>query len=133
MEWKDILETIVMVVIIPSIPVLVREIVRYFRAETDSALSEVSNETLRQVLGEATDAIYTAVVYTSQVYVDAMKDKQAFDKEAQQQALGMAIDKAKAMLTVEAKDLLTSLYGNLDEWLTVRIEQTVRDQKQLTA
>lgn len=133
MEWKDILETIVMVVIIPSIPVLVREIVRYFRAETDAAISEVSNETLRRVLGEAADAVYTAVVYTSQVYVDEMKDKQAFDKEAQQQALSMAIDKAKAMLTVEAKDLLTSLYGNLDEWLTVRIEQTVRDQKQLTA
>lgn len=89
----------------------------------------MESELLRQALNEATDAVYAAVTYTSQVYVDSLKQSGSFDKAAQEQALKTALQKAEAMLAEDTKKLLESLYGNLQDWLTVKIEQAVRDQK----
>lgn len=129
MDWKELLMTLIEVVIIPAIPVTVAAIVKFCKAKTDEALSEVESEKLRQALSEATDAVYTAVTYTSQVYVDTLKKSGTFDADAQEKALQTALLEAKAMLADETKTLLESLYGNLDDWLTLKIEQTVRDAK----
>lgn len=129
MDWNELLMTLIKVVIIPAIPVATTAIVKFCKAKTDEALAEVQGEVLRQALDEATDAVYTAVIYTSQVYVDSLKMSGTFDEAAQKQALQTALTKAEAMLAEDTKKLLESLYGNLEDWLTVKIEQTVRDQK----
>lgn len=133
MDWKELLTILMQVVIIPAIPIIVTFLVKFCKAKTDEAISTVNNETLRQALAEATDAVYTAVTYTSQTYVDSLKEQGAFDKEAQIIALNTALKKAQSLLAAETKELLESLYGDLDNWLTTKIEQTVKEQKILAA
>ena len=85
--------------------------------------------TIKAFLAEATDAVSTAVTYTSQTFVDALKKEGIFDKDKQQEALKKSLDKAISLLSESAKNALTDIYGDLEAYLTSKIEAEVRSQK----
>ena len=130
---KEILTTLVQVVVIPAIPVLVTYLVKYLKAKADQTTTKINNELIRTYLQEATDAVLQAVTYTAQTYVDTLKKQGKFDKEAQQKAFNTAKDIALKLLTDEAKQMIEDLYGDLMLWLETKIEQTVKEQKTFTA
>ena len=129
---KEILTTLVQVVVIPAIPVLVTYLVKYLKAKADQTTTKINNELVRTYLQEATDAVLQAVTYTAQTYVDTLKKQGKFDKEAQQKAFNTAKDIALKLLTDEAKQMIEDLYGDLMLWLETKIEQTVKEQKTFT-
>lgn len=130
---KEILTTLVQVVVIPAIPVLVTYLVKYLKAKAEQTTTKINNELIRTYLQEATDAVLQAVTYTAQTYVDTLKKQGKFDKEAQQTAFNTAKDIALKLLTDEAKQMIEDLYGDLMLWLETKIEQTVKEQKTFTA
>lgn len=130
---KEILTTIIQVVVIPAIPVLVTYLVKYLKAKADQTTTNINNELVRTYLQEATDAVLQAVTYTAQTYVDTLKKQGKFDKEAQQTAFNTAKDIALKLLTDEAKQMIEDLYGDLMLWLETKIEQTVKEQKTFAA
>lgn len=130
---KEILTTLVQVVVIPAIPVLVTYLVKYLRAKAEQTTTRINNELVRTYLQEATDAVLQAVTYTAQTYVDTLKKQGKFDKEAQQTAFNTAKDIALKLLTDEAKQMIEDLYGDLMLWLETKIEQTVKEQKTFAA
>ena len=129
---KEILTTLVQVVVIPAIPVLVTYLVKYLKAKTEQTTTKINNELVRTYLQEATDAVLQAVTYTAQTYVDTLKKQGKFDKEAQQKAFNTAKNIALQLLTTEAKQMIEDLYGDLMLWLETKIEQTVKEQKTFT-
>jgi len=130
---KEILTTLVQVVVIPAIPVLVTYLVKYLKAKAEQTTTRINNELIRTYLQEATDAVLQAVTYTAQTYVDTLKKQGKFDKEAQKIAFNTAKDIALKLLTDEAKQMIEDLYGDLMLWLETKIEQTVKEQKTFTA
>lgn len=126
---KEILTTLVQVVVIPAIPVLVTYLVKYLKAKAEQTTTKINNELVRTYLQEATDAVLQAVTYTAQTYVDTLKKQGKFDKEAQKIAFNTAKDIALKLLTDEAKQMIEDLYGDLMLWLETKIEQTVNEQK----
>lgn len=126
---KELISTIVEVILIPAIPIVAAHLVKLFKAKASEAATNCDNTILSALLYEATEAVSTAVTYTAQTYVDSLKVQGKFDAEAQKTALDTALDKAKLLLTQEAQELLAQLYGDVDEWLTVKIEQAVKEQK----
>ena len=129
---KEILTTLVQVVVIPAIPVLVTYLVKYLKAKAEQTTTKINNELVRTYLQEATDAVLQAVTYTAQTYVDTLKKQGKFDKEAQQKAFNTAKDIALKLLTDEAKQMIEDLYGDLMLWFETKIEQTVKEQKTFT-
>lgn len=129
---KEILTTLVQVVIIPAIPVVATYLVKYLKAKAEQTTTKINNELVRTYLQEATDAVLQAVTYTAQTYVDTLKKQGKFDKEAQQKAFNTAKDIALKLLTDEAKQMIEDLYGDLMLWLETKIEQTVKEQKTFT-
>ncbi len=129
---KEILTTLVQVVIIPAIPVVATYLVKYLKAKAEQTTTRINNELIRTYLQEATDAVLQAVTYTAQTYVDTLKKQGKFDKEAQQTAFNTAKDIALKLLTDEAKQMIEYLYGDLMLWLDTKIEQTVKEQKTFT-
>jgi len=129
---KEILTTLVQVVVIPAIPVLVAYLVKYLKAKAEQTTTKIDNELIRTYLQEATDAVLQAVTYTAQTYVDTLKKQGKFDKEAQKIAFNTAKDIALKLLTTEAKQTIEDLYGDLMLWLETKIEQTVKEQKTFT-
>lgn len=130
---NELLTTLIQVVVIPAIPVLVTYLVKYLKAKAEQTTTKIDNELIRTCIQEATDAVLQAVTYTAQTYVDSLKKQGKFDAEAQKIAFNTAKDIALQLLTEDAKNLITDLYGDLTVWLDTKIEQTVKEQKTFTA
>lgn len=124
-----ILTTIIQVVIIPAVPILITYIVKLLKTKTEQAAVKINNDLVRQYLQEAVDAVLQAVAYTSQTYVDSLKKQGKFDAEAQKVAFNTAKNLAIQLLTEDAKEMITDLYGDLAVWIDSKIEQTVKEQK----
>ena len=112
-----------------AIPVCAAYLIQYLRRKSEQIIAQTDNMTIKAFLTETTDAVSTAVTYTSQTFVDALKKEGKFDKDKQQEALEKSLDKAISLLSEPAKKALEDIYGNLEEYLTSKIEAEVRSQK----
>ena len=112
-----------------AIPVCAAYLVQYLRRKSEQIIAQTDNMTIKTFLAEATDAVSTAVTYTSQTFVDALKKEGKFDKDKQQEALKKSLDKAISLLSEPAKKALADIYGDLAAYLTSKIEAEVRSQK----
>ena len=112
-----------------AIPVCAAYLVQYLRRKSEQIIAQTDNMTIKAFLAEATDAVSTAVTYTSQTFVDALKKEGKFDKDKQQEALEKSLDKAISLLSEPAKKALEDIYGDLRAYLTSKIEAEVRSQK----
>lgn len=130
---NELLMTLIQAVIIPAIPILVGYLVKLLKAKAEQTTVKINNELVRQYLQEAIDAVLQAVTYTAQTYVDSLKKQGKFDADAQKVAFTKAKEIALQLLTEDAKNLITDLYGDLTVWLDTKIEQTVKEQKTFTA
>ena len=80
-------------------------------------------------LNEAAQAISEAVEATSQTYVDSLKQADKFTPEAQREAAEKALAACIANISPAAQFFIESVYGDITEYLTTRIEAEVRRQK----
>ena len=126
---NEFLTTLLQAVLVAAVPVCAEFIAKGLKALAAYLGQKSESDTARKYLETAADAISTAVTYTSQVYVDKLKETGQFTKENQREALGIAVAQAKNLLTAEAAAFLESAYGDLNEYLQSRIEAEVRNQK----
>ena len=126
---NEFLTTLLKAVLVAAVPVCAAFIGKGLKALADYLGQESESDTAKRFLEAVADAVSTAVTYTSQTYVDALKKSGEFTKENQQDALGIAVAQAKNLLTAEATAFLESAYGDLNEYLKSRVEAEVRNQK----
>ncbi|RKJ41916.1 hypothetical protein D7X94_00045 [Acutalibacter sp. 1XD8-33] len=126
---NEFLTTLLQAVLVAAVPVCAAFIGKGLKALAGYLGQKSENETAKKYLAAAADAVATAVTYTSQVYVDKLKETGQFTKENQREALGIAVAQAKNLLTAEAAAFLENAYGDLNEYLKSRIEAEVRNQK----
>lgn len=126
---SEFIGALLQAVIVAVVPVLAVYMGRGFQALADYCIGKTRGEAARKYLEAAGNAAATAVTYTSQVYVDALKEKGDFSKENQEWALKVAVAKARTLLTEEAKDFLTEAYGDLGKYLESLVEAEVKKQK----
>jgi len=104
-------------------------LIQFLRCKSEQIGAQIDNITDKALLDEVTDAVTTAVAYTSQTYVDALKKGGIFDKDAQEIALRTSIYKVTSLLSKSTLDMLEKIYGNSNNYLTSKIEAEVRKQK----
>ena len=126
---KEFIIELLQAVAAAAVPVCAAFLVQFLRRKSEEIGAQVDSLTTKELLAEVTEAVTTAVTYTSQTYVDALKKHGIFDKEAQLEALRKSKDKALSLLSASAKDVLTEVYGNLDAYLETKIEAEVWAQK----
>lgn len=119
----EVLELLIKAVLIPSIAILAKYAVNALDSWTASKVVEMENATVAEYLTEITEIISQAVLCTTQTYVDSLKAQGKFDEEAQKIAFAKTKQTVLALLTQEAKDFLTKMYGDIDLWLDTKIEQ----------
>lgn len=76
-----------------------------------------------------TQTITTCVTATNQTYVESLKKQGKFDMEAQKIAFQNTYDNVLSILSQDAKDYIQSAVGDLNLYLTEKIEQTVSNIK----
>lgn len=128
-EILTLLGQIFEVCIIPLLGVLVPFVIKWIRTKTATLAENANNETAKKYIGMLTDTVTNAVIAVKQTYVDALKGKNAFTAEAQQEAFTMAYTAVLNNLTDEAQIYLNEIYGDLESYIKVLIEAKVHENK----
>ena len=129
MTWLTLLYEIFEVCIVPLLGILVGFLVNYLKAKTKDITTQNDNELLNKYISMLSNTIIDCVVATNQTYVEALKQKGEFNAEAQQHAFNMTYDAVFAVLSEDAKDYLTNIYGDLSVYITNMIEAEVNRNK----
>lgn len=126
----EILQQIFELCVIPLLGILTTYLVKLIRKKNEELDAKVSKEVSRKYIDMLADTITDCVVSTNQTYVDALKAANAFDKEAQKKAFELTYNKIMNVLTEDAKEYLTTIYGDLEIYITTKIESEVKLYKE---
>lgn len=127
---QEFLKELFFVVITAAVPVLTAYIVVLIRKVGDSAAASTESIRAKRYITETTEAIAAAVAATNQTYVDALKNAGKFDGDAQREAAQKALAVCLASISPAAQHFIEAAYGDIREYLMMRIEAEVRAQKQ---
>ena len=125
MDWYELLNQIFQVAIIPLIGVLATFLISFIEKKKQEISNKIKNETIKKYLNMLDDTIIACVTATNQTYVEALKNKNAFDEAAQKEALQLTYDAVMAVLTEEAQTYLTEVVGDLQSFVLTKIEAGV--------
>jgi len=121
------------VCIIPLLGVLTAFFVKWVNVKTAEIADTRKNETEKKYLNMLNDTISDCVIATTQTYVDALKKQGAFDAEAQKVAFTMTYEAVVKLLTDEATEYLNEAVGDLNLYITQKIESEVNLNKTIVA
>ena len=121
----ELLAQIFEVCIIPLLGVLTAFFVKWVNAKSAELIASRKNETEQKYLNMLKDTITDCVIATSQTYVETLKKQGNFNAEAQKAAFNMTFEAVFNLLTDEAKEYLTEAVGDLNLYVTQKIEAEV--------
>ena len=129
MDWLNLLYQILEVCIIPLLGILTAYFVKFINIKSSEIQNKVKNDNANKYIAMVADTVSACVIATNQTYVEALKKQGRFDAEAQKEAFNMTLNAIMALLTDEAKQYLSEIYGDLNTYITNQIEATVNQNK----
>ena len=125
----ELLTQIFEVCILPLLGILTTFFVKWVNARIGEISDNRKNETEKKYLNMLNNTISDCVIATTQTYVDALKKQGAFDAEAQKVAFNMTYEAVVKLLTNEAQIYLNEAVGDLNLYITQKIESEVNLNK----
>lgn len=129
MNTLELLQQIFQVCIIPLLGVLTSYIVMYVRKKTDELKQTTDNEMYHKYLEMLKETVVDCVLATNQTYVEALKKKNAFDKEAQKEAFALTYNAVISILAEDAQEYLDNVFDDLSGFIEKLIEAEVNKNK----
>ena len=129
MNWLELLQKIFDVCIIPLLGILTSYAIVFIKNKSNELKEVTDNELYKKYIDLLQDTIVRCVIATNQTYVENLKNKNAFDKEAQEEAFKMTYDAVMVILTDDAKEYLNNAVGDLQLYVTKLIEAQVNMSK----
>ena len=127
----ELLVQITEVVIIPLLGILTAYVVKVINAKIAEAEAKSKSDLQDKYLNMLGETITDCVMATTQTYVDSLKKEGAFTPEAQKQAFNQTYEAVMAILSEEAKEYLNEVVGDLNLYITQKIEAEVKINKGL--
>jgi len=122
MDWTEIIITFLGAVIAPSIILVTKEAIAWFKQKND-------NSYLESALSIAEDTIEASVLEVSQIFVDGIKGTDGWNKETMAQAATQAKEKVLSLLGDAVMETLNSALPSAEDWITTQIEAAVKRNK----
>lgn len=132
MEFNEVLNYILYVVLTVILPVVATYIVNLIKAkisESNVIAEATKNEDVAKMIENALSDVMDAVLYVNQTYTDSLKASGEFNEQAQKEAFNKAYDKAVALISQGTKDVITEVYGSFEKWIELKIESSVNMAK----
>lgn len=126
---SELLTQIFQVCIIPLLGVLTTFIIKWINIKSNQIQKNNDNALANKYIQMLTDTINSCVIATNQTYVESLKKQGKFDAEAQKQAFEQTMQAVLTILSQEAKDYLANIYGDLDKYISEKIEASVNINK----
>ena len=118
MDWLTLVIQIIEVCIIPLLGLLTGYLIDYIKTKTNSAK-------LDKYVDMLNDTITECVLATKQTYVETLKKNGNFDETAQKEAFEKTKQAVMNILSADAKEYLTNVYGDLNAYVNQEIESEV--------
>ena len=125
MDWLNILQQIFELCVIPLLAIITRSLVIYISTKKDELKNKTDNELAKKYLDLLNDTIANCVIATNQTYVEALKKENAFTADAQKAAFEKTYQAVIATLSEEAQKYLPEVVGDLQTYITQKIEASV--------
>ena len=132
MEFNEVLNYILYVVLTVILPVVATYIVNLIKAkinESNVIAEATKNEDVAKMIENALSDVMDAVLYVNQTYTDSLKASGEFNEQAQKEAFNKAYDKAVALISQGTKDVIAGVYGSFEKWIELKIESSVNMAK----
>lgn len=124
-----LLAEIMEVVVIPLLGILTAYVVKLVNAKIEDINKERDNVLEEKYLTMLGATISDCVTATTQTYVESLKKQGKFDAEAQKEAFNQTYTAVMNILSEEAKKYLTVAVGDLNLYITQKIEAEVNVNK----
>lgn len=115
--------------IIPILGVLTTFLISWINSKKDALKQQTNSETVRKYIDMLDSTITDCVIAMNQTYVNSLKLQGKFDAEAQKKAFNDVYNKVIAILGQDAIEYLNSAIGDLNEYITSKIEKEVSSNK----
>jgi hypothetical protein len=125
----EVLQNVLYAVITAAVPVITGFVCKWLASLYENNKTHIKNEKAKVVLGQVSDMIAAAVETTTSTYVKELKAENLFTKELHKEAFNKTYETVKKQLTEESIKIIAEAYGNVDEYLTNKIEQFVEELK----
>lgn len=129
MDWMNILEQTFELLILPVISAAGIYLTFLISAKIKELKQKSDNELTRKYLDMLNDTICSAVMATTQTYVEALKKQNKFDEAAQKEAFALTYNAVMQVLTEDAVMYLNAAVGDLETYIVNKIEATVKANK----
>ena len=129
MDWMNLLEQVFELVIYPVLGTVGVYLTYLISVKIGEIKQKTNNDLANKYLDMLDITIQNAVLATTQTYVDSLKKQGKFDAEAQKVAFGLTYDAVMKVLSADAIKYITSAIGDLDIYITNKIEANVKLSK----
>ena len=124
-----LLTQIMEVVVIPLLGILTTYVVKIVNAKLEEVSANRKNELEKKYIDMLNDTISDCVIATTQTYVESLKKQGRFDVEAQKEAFNQTYGAVMGILSEEAKKYSNEAIGDLNLYITQKIEAEVSINK----
>ena len=125
MDWMIIVEQIFKLVLFPVISIGGIYLIYFLSTKINELKNKTNSDIAEKYLDMLNDTIASTVLATTQTYVESLKKQNKFDAEAQKIAFQQTYDAVMKILTDEAKKYLIASVGDLETYVTNKIESEV--------
>ena len=132
MELNNMLNEVLYNLIMIAGAIVVPFLIQYIRVKIEESgvvKNLTENENAQKLILDASNQVLDAVAYVNQVYVDTLKNRGEFTEEAQKEAFSRAYVEAARLISDESRKAIYKLYGDVDNWLKLKIEASVNVAK----
>ena len=129
MNWTEMLEPIFKLIIYPVISITGIYLTYLISVKIKELKQKTNNDTTKKYLDMLNDTIANAVLATTQTYVETLKKENNFDLEAQKKAFEQTYNAVMKVLTADAIKYITESVGDLEIYITNKIEAEVKMTK----
>lgn len=126
MDWMNLLNDIFKLCIVPLLAILTRYLVVFIATKRDEIIEKNRNDKADKYIMMLSQTISNCVIATNQTYVDSLKENNCFDAEAQKEAFNRTYQAVMNILSADAKEYLATIYGDLNSYITQKIEAEVK-------
>ena len=125
MNWNEVLQFVYTMVLFPLITIGGIYLICFFSTKIKEMKDKTNSELAHKYLDMLDGTITNTVLATTQTYVEALKKEGKFDADAQKVAFQKTYDAVMAVLTEEAKKYITTAVGDIEIYVTNKIESEV--------
>ena len=125
MDWTIVLKELFTVILFPLLGVTTTFLVFFISEKTKELKEKYNNELFHKYADMLEQTIVSCVIATNQTYVKTLKEEGKFDIDAQKIAFDKTFSAVITILSDDAYNYLSEAIGDLEEYITNRIEAEV--------